>query len=85
MAKKKTSLMRLPPGHAASTRHARASSPNRKAATPEMRTVTRPRRPSNRHAHPWSARADLANTNANDGHGRPRMDVELIAARNPRE
>jgi hypothetical protein len=28
---------------------------------------------------------DLANADANNGHGRPRMDVELIADRNPRE
>jgi len=28
---------------------------------------------------------DLANADANNGHGRPRMDAELIADRNPRE
>jgi hypothetical protein len=43
------------------------------------------RRPSNRHADPYLARADLANANANDGHGRPRMDAELIADQDPRE
>ena len=43
------------------------------------------RRLSNRHADPWLARADLANANANDRHGRPRMDVELIAGHNLRE
>jgi len=30
-------------------------------------------------------RIDLANADANNGHGRPRMDVELIPDRNPRE
>jgi hypothetical protein len=43
------------------------------------------RKLSNRHDDPWLARASLANANANDRHGRPRMDVELIAAHNPRE
>jgi hypothetical protein len=42
------------------------------------------RRPSNRHAGPWSVRDDLANANANNRHGRrPRIGAELIAARNP--
>jgi hypothetical protein len=30
-------------------------------------------------------RIDLANADANNGHGRPRMDVELIADRDPHE
>jgi hypothetical protein len=40
---------------------------------------------SDRDADQRLTRADLANANANNRHGRPRMDAELTAARNPRE